>query len=72
MIDLIYAIASWIASFTLPDWLLVVVAILAIAACGMTVTLFWITRDDRTADDGLDFYRPGDLDARYREHEGWL
>ena len=72
MIDLISALASWIAERSVVEWLYVAISILALAIIGMTVTLFAITRDDRNGDDGLDFYRPGDLDARYREHEGWF
>jgi len=70
MIDLISVLASWIASFTISDWALVAATVLTIAVVGMTVALFRITRRPPKDDDGLDFYRPGDLAQRYREHEG--
>ena len=72
MIDLISALASWIAERSVADWLLFGAVVLAVTACGMTIALYMITGVSRRDDDGLDFYHPGDLDARYREHEGWL
>jgi len=71
MIDLISALASWIAERTLVDWLYVAISILALALIGMTVTLFAITRDER-GDDGLDDYMPGDVVSRARRSEGQL
>ena len=73
MIDMISALASWIAERTLVDWMLFGAVVLAVMACGMTIAMYMITGVSRRDDeDGLDFYRPGDLDARYREHEGWF
>jgi len=64
---------AWITSFTFPDWMLLGSVVLAIAACGMTAVFYMITgRRRRRDDDGLDFYHPGDLAQRYREHEGWF
>jgi len=72
MIDLISALASWIAERSVVDWLYVAISILALAIMGMTVTLFAITRDDRSDDDGLDDYMPGDVVSRARRSEGQL